>query len=104
MKAYLLSVKYDDDQGQAIVFSKTAKEAKKKFYTTNLEADTYINIRVRRCPEYDDMGQLKSIELVKEQWRNGWRWYDYNTPYPEDTTDEEFYRWYKKEILGDDSN
>ena len=29
LKAYVLSVKDDDDAGQAIVFAKTAKEAKK---------------------------------------------------------------------------
>lgn len=98
MKAYVLRVEGDDDQGQAVVFSNTAKEAKKLFFSTNLQCDSYTDIRVKRSPEFDNMENLSEIELDKEKWRTGWRWFDYDTPYPEDTTDEEFIEWYKKTI------
>jgi len=94
MKAYILRANGDDDQGQVVVFANTSKEAKKKFYSTDLLCDSHIDIRVKRCPEYDDMENLSQFELAKEQWRNGWRWFDYNTPDPEETTDEEFFYWY----------
>ena len=105
MKAYVLRVEGDDDQGQAVVFSKTAKEAKKLLSSTNLYSDRYTDIRVKRCPEFDNMETLSEIELAKEQWRNGWRWYDYcSTPDSDEATDDEFYNWYKNTFLGDDSN
>lgn len=104
MKAYILRVINDDDQGQVVVFANTANEAKKQFNSTYLETEQYIDIRVKRSPEFDNMENLSEIDLAKEQWRNGWRWYDYNTPYPEDTTDEEFYKWYKNNVLGVDDH
>lgn len=95
MKAYSLSVNGDDDQGQVIVFANTVKEAKKKFCFTDLQCDRYIDIRVKRNQDFDNMENLSEIEFAKEQWKQGWRWYDYNTPDPNETTDEEFYKWYK---------
>jgi len=95
MKAYVLSVHGDDDQGQASVFSDTAKEAKKKFWSTDLEADSYIDIRVKRAPYLDHMENLSEIEIELVKWRNGWHWFDYATPQPDETTDEEFYEWHK---------
>lgn len=98
MKAYTLRVIDDYDQVQVIVFANTAKEAKKQFNSTGLETEQYIDIRVKRHPEFDNMENLSEIELAKNQWREGWTWYDEDTPDPEETTDEEFYEWYKNNL------
>lgn len=55
MKAYLLSIKYDSDQGDAIVFENTVKEAKKKIHSTELYYDSWIDVQAKRCPEFDGM-------------------------------------------------
>ena len=100
MKAYYLSIHNDDDQGQAIVFADSIKEAKRLIYNTGLDYDSYIDIRAKRQPAYDNLEHLNGMELANLQWKDGWIWFDYETPSPEDTTDEEFYKWYKKTILG----
>lgn len=100
MKAWILSIKRDDDQGQAIVFAENRTEAKKMLGTTHLEADTWIDIEVRRYPELDNMEKAEEVERSLILWRNGWRWYDIQTPEEYETTDDEFREWYLREIMG----
>lgn len=101
-KAYYLSIKDDDDQGQVVVFANTAREAKKLIAGADLMWDEYIDIRVHRAKAYDGMEHLSPADLAKEQWRNGWRWFDIEYPDEETATDEEFYAWYNS-VLGDAS-
>lgn len=93
MKAYRLSG--GDDEGiYEIVFANTAREAKKLIDSTDLYYERWIDIEVRRYPAFDGMENLSKREFAKETWRYGWTWYDLATPEPEETTDEEFYKWY----------
>lgn len=97
MKAYYLTIKDNDDAGIEVVFADTARAAKKLVSGTwihdNLE--NYIDLRVCRAKKFDGMESLSAAELAKEQWREGWRWFDlYDMPDEETSTDEEFYRWY----------
>lgn len=95
MKAYLVNVKYDSDQGDAVVFANTVKEAKNKIHSTDLEYDTWIDVQAKRSPEFDGMENHSDKELAKEMWREGWNYFDYNhVPDCETATDEEFYQWY----------
>lgn len=96
-KAYLLSIKDNDDAGQAVVFANNAKEAKAQIYGTNLgdTLEEWIDIRVHRDKRYDGMENLSGAQLAKEQWRCGWRWFDMHYPDVEEATDQEFLDWYK---------
>lgn len=97
MKAYILSVKNDDDQGQQIVFAKTAREAKKNWHWY-LDADSFLDKLVHRAPQFDDMENATELELMTKQWQEGWRWFDnYDVPDVETATVEEFQEWCKKE-------
>lgn len=100
MKAWLLNIKHDDDQGQAIVFAPNRTEAKKRLWTTHLEADSWIDIEARRYPVLDNMENAGEVERALILWRDGWRWYDYETPEEEETTDDEFKEWYLRKIMG----
>jgi hypothetical protein len=99
VKAYYLSVKDDDDAGQAVVFANTAKEAKKQVFSHDLLVDAleggWINLRVNRAKEYDGMENLSAAELALKQWRNGWRFFDVDYPDPDAATDKEFLEWYE---------
>lgn len=99
MKAWVLSIKDDNDQGEAIVFANTRAEAKKMLGTTYLEADGWIDIEARRYPDLDNMENLSEVEKSLILWRNGWRWYDRETPEEDETTDDEFRAWYLREIM-----
>lgn len=100
MKAYSLSVKDEDDAGQVIVFANTRQEARKLIYSTDLDCvvDGWISAQARRAKEYDGMENLSPAELAKEQWRNGWTFFDMYYPEPSETTDEEFMDWYNREF------
>ena len=99
MKAYILSVKNDDDQGQQIVFAKTAREAKNNWHWY-LNADIFLDKLVHRAPEFDDMENATELELMTKQWQEGWRWFDYNdVPDVETENIKDFENWYKKKIV-----
>lgn len=96
MKAYYLSIKDEVDAGQQVVFGNTAKEAKRKVgepLTDSLE--NYLDLRVHRARQYDDMENLSPAELACKQWRDGWIWFDMDFPDVDEATDEEFVEWYK---------
>lgn len=99
MKAYVLSIKNDDDQGQAIVFANNRTEAKQKLCITNLDANCWTDIQASRYPDLDGMENAEEPDIALVLWRNGWRWFDYRTPDPFDTTAEEFKAWYCMTIL-----
>lgn len=99
MKAWMISVYQDDDKGNEIVFANNHKEAIYAGYCSNLEFDSYIDVRARREQNFDDMESLSERDLTLEKWRNGW-WFEPNG-YPdcETATDEEFYKWYDREMV-----
>lgn len=92
MKAYMLGLYSDDDQGNEIVFAKTAKEAKK--YNRDLDPDSYIDLFAKRAPEFDGMENMSIKELMKEQWREGWWFHQDGCPSNDESDDEVFYKWY----------
>lgn len=96
MKAWIVSVYQDDDQGNEIVFADNLKEAKVAGYRTELEFDSYTDIRVKRYKIFDDMEKLSERELCKVKWREGWWFFQEGCPDCETATDEEFYAWYDR--------
>ena len=97
MKAYKLSIKDDPDQGEVIVFAKTAREAKNN-WTQYLDADSFLDKLVHRAPEFDGMENASDMEMMTKQWQEGWRWYDcYDVPDVEEDTVEDFQAWFRKE-------
>ena len=99
MKAYYLSVKDEDDAGQAVVFANTAREAKKQVFAHDdlvMALDGgWVNLRVNRAKSYDGMENLSEAELALHQWRNGWRWFDWHDMPDDEATDEEFIKRYE---------
>lgn len=98
MKAYYLSIKDDDEGVVDVVFANNAKEAKKQVYSswiTDYWSGEWIYLRVNRARRYDDMDNLSAAELALQQWKDGWRWLDMDYPDPDESTDEDFYEWYK---------
>ena len=97
MKAYKLSIKDDPDQGEVIVFAKTAREAKNNWHWY-LDADNFLDKLVHRAPEFDGMEGASDMEIMTKQWQEGWRWYDcYDVPDVEEDTVEDFQAWFRKE-------
>lgn len=94
MKAYYLTTT-EEEEG-AIVFANTVREAKTKIFSTDIWFDNWIDVRARRDKRYDNMEKLSEAELALHQWRDGWRWFDYNYPDPDTATDAEFLDWYKR--------
>lgn len=97
MKAYYLDMKDDPDAGAEIVFANTVREAKKQaigkdFYE---ESGEWIYLQCKRIKKFDGMETLSKMELVKECWRDGWWFSEGNCPDTDESTDEDFYKWYK---------
>lgn len=91
MKAYILHEKHNEDKGQVVVFAETANKAKAQVYSTDLDPDDFIDVRVNRAPEFDGMEKLGMRELDLKKWREGW-WFEMGDfPDPDEATDEEFY-------------
>lgn len=100
MKAYYLSIKDNEDEGTELVFANTVQEARKQVNSTDFQYDSWIEVQAHRAKTYDGMENLTDAELAKEMWRkSGWQWFDRHTPDPDETTDDEFIKWYKKEFL-----
>ncbi len=93
MKAYLLSVANDPDQGEVLVWDTTARDAKKN-WTRFLDADRFIDERVRRAPDFDNMERCTELEIMLKQWHEGWIWWDWQFPSVEDSTDDDFIKYY----------
>lgn len=93
MKAYVLSVANDSDQGEVVVWDITAQDAKKN-WTRYLDAERYIDQRVKRAPEFDGMENATDLEVMLKQWHEGWHWWDWNFPSVEESTDEDFIHYY----------
>lgn len=98
MKAYRLSVKDNEDAGNAIVFANTTQEARKQIYGSDLYDATdgeWIRVQAHRAKSFDDMEALSESELDLRKWKDGWRWFDMDYPDPDTASDEEFYQWHK---------
>ena len=78
MKAWSVRNITDDDLGQEIIWADNVKEAKKKACQTDMmmEVFSYIDLRVHRAPEFDGMEGLSRKDFRKQQWINGWQFYD----------------------------
>lgn len=94
MKAWLLENRNDPDQGGWIVFANTRNEARKQADRNDMMYDSWLDVTARRAKNYDDMEKLSAAELALQTWRDGWRWFDYEAPDPDTTTDKEFLEWY----------
>lgn len=101
MKAYMGGLYSSDDEGNAIVFAKNAKEAKKKFlehpHGIADHAESYVDIYARRSPNFDGMESADEAEIMCEQWKQGWWFHQDDVPDVEVATDEDFYIWYAEE-------
>ena len=93
MKAWYLEIK-DGDDGRYVVFADTRNDARAQADSNDMMYDRWIDIQATRAPQWDGKENLPKRELDKELWRDGWTWLDFATPYPEETTDEQFYKWY----------
>lgn len=99
MNAYTLREKGNDDAGMYVVFANTVSEAKSKVYSTDLDPDEYIDIRVKRAPEFDGMEKATERELALKQWKEGWAWFDYpDMPEPDHSEDSEFIAFYNEHL------
>ena len=97
MKAYTLQEKGNYEAGMYVVFANTASEAKSKVGSTDLDPDEYINIRVKRAPEFDGMEKATERELALKKWKEGWIWYDFpDMPEFGDSEDSEFIAFYNE--------
>lgn len=94
-KAWYLDIKDDPDQGAFIVFADTRNEARGQAGQNDLIYDRWIDVQARRAKQYDGMENLSDVELALHQWHDGWRWFDFNYPDPDEATDEEFIKWYE---------
>lgn len=96
MKAYILGIKDDPDQGNHIVWDTTSKNARKRINESDLIYDSWIDIECRRYPAFDDMESLSKPAFALEQWKEGW-WFDSDEPTFDDyeeNTDDDFLSWY----------
>lgn len=97
MKAYILGIRDDPDQGNLIVFANNATQAKSQ--TGDLMYDRWIDIQALRIKEFDGKENLTNSELALAQWHYGWRWFDSNdVPEEGEATDEQFLEWWHKEF------
>ena len=98
MKAWYLEIK-DSDEGSYVVFANTRNEARAQADSKDLFYDSWIEITARRFKAMDDKEHLDDAHLALDLWRNhGWRYLDLDTPEAEDTTDEEFLKWYEENL------
>lgn len=99
MKAYVVGLTSNDDNGQEIVFANTSKEAVKKAMCMDITdlMESYIDVYARRSPAFDGMESASGADIMLKKFREGWTWYDLSgQPYEEETTDEEFFQWLEK--------
>lgn len=95
MKAWRLEITTDPDQGNLIVFANTRDEARSK--TGDLMYDRWVDISATRFKQLDDMEHLSQRDLDFILWKeHGWRWYELDSPYEDEVSDEEFREWYDK--------
>jgi hypothetical protein len=95
MKAYILGIRDDDDQGEFVVFADNAQEARKLVNGTDLQYERWIDVRSYRAKRWDNLEHLDDAHLHLELWKEGWRWLFTSYPDPETDTDETFLAWYE---------
>lgn len=94
MKAWYLSVK-DGDDGHFVVFADNRNAARNQADSKDLVYDRWIDIQAHRARKWDGLEKLSDAELNNRLWRDGWQWLEYAAPDPDETTDEDFYKWYE---------
>ena len=98
MKAYYLWIEDNEDMGGHIVWDTTWRNARRRINESDLYYDSWIYVKCKRYPEFDDKENLNKRELALEQWKNGW-WFDSDEPTFDDyeeNTDADFLAWYDK--------
>ena len=92
MKAYSISLKSEPDYGESIVWAKNGKEARKQATSIDFvsDAESYIDMRVVRKPEFDDCENMNPFDFSWKQHEEGWLWYDYPDLNEDGITKEEF--------------
>ncbi len=97
MKAWLVDIKDDPDQGQFVVFAETRNQARGMASSHDLIYDTWLDVQAVRFKAMDDKEHLDEAHLLLDLWRNhGWRWWDFDYPDQDEATDEEFLKWYEE--------
>lgn len=84
IKAYMVQDKHNEDQGAQIVWSSDANGAKNHF---TLDYDSWIDLRVKRVPWADGFQNLSESELMVEQLKNDWRFWDIPVENPDNKED-----------------
>lgn len=97
MKAYKGGLYSDPDAGNIIVFAGNAKEAKKLVLADEISdwRESFIDVYAVRANEFDGMENKSERELMLVKWRNGWWFEQPSKPDPDESTDEDFYKWFK---------
>jgi hypothetical protein len=98
MKAWRVEITDDPDQGTLVVFANTRNEARSM--TGDLQYERWIDISATRFKEMDGKEALDQPHLILELWRDyGWRWWDIEYPDPDESTDEDFLKWYDETFV-----
>lgn len=95
LKAYIVSVINDPDQGSELVFAETAGKAKNS--ARELEPDFFTDLRAVRFPDFDDMATAPMRELDLAKWKAGWFYGIFDEPMYGTETEEEFLAWYDEQ-------
>lgn len=97
MKAYAVRLESDPDKGNEIIFAKNTKSARSMAHATDLagDADSFLDIRVKRAPEFDGMQNASQKEVMRVMWREGWWFHQSGAPF-EDEPEEQFNKWYER--------
>lgn len=73
-KAWIVSVVNDDDKGSELVWANDVTSAKQQGW--ELDPDSFIDLRARRCKWADGLENLDKDELFIKQLEHGWRFWD----------------------------
>lgn len=100
MKAWTVEITDDPDQGMFVVFADTRNEARGQASSHDLIYDSWIQVHAKRFRSMDNKEDLDEAHLLLELWRDhGWRWWDIDYPDQDESTDEEFIKWYEKSFI-----
>lgn len=97
IKAYVVSIVNDPDQGAELVFAENASRAKNQ--CRELDPDSYTDLRAIRYPEFDGMETATFRELALAKWKAGWTHDSTDEPIVDKDTEADFLAWFDMEEL-----
>lgn len=100
IKAYVVSIVNDPDQGAELVFAETASKAKN--LVRDLDPDSYTDLRAIRYPEFDGMETATFRELALAKWKAGWTHDSTDEPVVDKDTEADFLAWFDTEGFEDE--